>query len=43
MSWLTTIEAGSPCAGSGPGPLYRDAADDDLAVLATRAAVALTW
>jgi hypothetical protein len=27
----------------GAGPLYRDAADDDLAVLATRAAVALTW
>jgi hypothetical protein len=27
----------------GAGPLYRDAADDDLAVLATRAAAALTW
>jgi hypothetical protein len=27
----------------GTGPLYRDAADDDLAVLATQAAVALTW
>ena len=27
----------------GTGPLYRDAADDDLAVLVTRAAVALTW
>src|ERR1700722_17601074 len=27
----------------GAGPLYRDASDDDLAVLATRAAVALTW
>ena len=27
----------------GAGPLYRDAADDDLAVLATRAAFALSW
>jgi hypothetical protein len=27
----------------GAGPLYRDAAADDLAVLAARAADALTW
>jgi hypothetical protein len=27
----------------GAGPLYRDAANADLAVLATRAAAALTW
>ena len=27
----------------GAGPLYRDAATDDLAVLAERAAAALTW
>ncbi len=27
----------------GAGPLYRDAATDDLAVLAARAAAALTW
>jgi len=28
---------------NGAGPLYRDAAPDDLAVLAARAAAALTW
>ncbi|MGH3288056.1 MAG: hypothetical protein ACRDPD_25725, partial [Streptosporangiaceae bacterium] len=27
----------------GAGPLYRDSPDDDLAVLAVRAAAALTW
>jgi hypothetical protein len=27
----------------GSGPLYRDAATDDLAALAARAAAALTW
>ena len=27
----------------GAGPLYRDAARDDLAVLAGQAAAALTW
>jgi hypothetical protein len=27
----------------GAGPLYRDAATDDLGVLAARAAAALTW
>ena len=27
----------------GTGPLYRDAATDDLSALAARAAAALTW
>jgi hypothetical protein len=27
----------------GAGPLYRDAPSDDLAVVAARAAAALTW
>ena len=33
----------SELLADGAGPLYRDAATDDLAVLAARAAAALTW